>query len=173
MAQKLFDDPEVVTKVEQPYAAIPIISEVLDREEIAALVEEVYSWLKRRKIEPDGKPFCRYWVMGGVEEKFNFEVGVPIAKMITGDNRVVGSFIPGGSYAAAVHRGSADYIEDSSYALEKWAEDEGLELDKRYEGDTEIWNGRFEFFPVIPEKGTILNDEGMEIAFLLMRDDAA
>ena len=173
MAQILFEGQQVIMKIEQPYAAIPIIREVLDREEIAALVEEVYSWLKRKRIEPAGKPFCRYWVMGGVEEKFSLEVGIPIARMISGDERVIGSFVPGGSYAATVHRGSAEFIEDSAYALQKWAVDEGLELDKRYEGDTEIWNGRFEFFPVVPEEGFILSEEGMEIAFLLTRDEAA
>lgn len=173
MAQRLFEGPEVILKIEQPYVAIPIIREVLDRDEIAAMVEEVYSWLKRRKIEPAGKPFCRYWVMGGVEEKFNLEVGIPIARMAAGDERVIASFIPGGSYATAVHLGSADFIEDSSYALQKWAQDEGLELDKRYEEDTEIWNGRFEFYPAVPEEGIVLTEKGMEIAFLLMRDAAA
>ncbi len=173
MAQPIFDGPEVKMKTEQPYAAIPIVREVMDREEIGNLVKEVYNWLKRRHIKPDGKPFCRYWVMGGVEEKFNLEVGIPIAKMTISDGKVVASVIPGGSYATAVHRGSADYIEDSSYALEKWAEDEGLDLDKRYEEDTEIWNGRFEFYPVVPEEGIMLSYEGMEIAYLLLRDGAA
>jgi len=173
MTQKLFVGPKVETRIEQPYVAIPIEMEILDREEIAALMEEVYSWMKRRKIEPAGKPFCRYWVMGGVEEKFNFEVGLPIARMAEGDNRVIASFIPGGTYASGHHHGTVDYLDDSSYVLEKWAQDEGLELDKRYEGDTEIWNGRFEFYPAIPEGDITFTEIVVEIAYLLMRDAAA
>ena len=173
MRQKLFDGPKVETRIEQPYVAIPIEMEILDREEIAALVEEVYSWVKRRKIEPEGNPFCRYWVMGGVEEKFTLEVGLPISKMAEGDERVIASFIPGGAYASAHHHGTAEYLVDSSYALEKWAQDEGLALDKRYEGDTEIWNGRFEFYPAIPDGEVTLREIVVEIAYLLMRDAAA
>lgn len=173
MMQELFDGPKVDTKKEQPYVAIPVEMEILDREIIAALVEEVYSWLKRRRIEPDGKPFCRYWVMGGVEEKYQLEVGLPVARMAAGDDRVIASFIPGGSYASGLHYGTAEYLADSSYALEKWAQDEGLELDKRYEEDTEIWNGRFEFYPAIPDEDTADGEIWVEIAYLLMRDDAA
>lgn len=93
--------------------------------------------------------------------------------MVSGDERVITGFIPGGSYATATHKGHPDYLEDSLYALEQWAEEEGLELDKRYEGDTEIWNGRFEFYPAIPKDGESFNDMEVEIAYLLMRDDAA
>ena len=173
MTQRLFEGPRVGTMKERPYVAIPIEVDILDRNEIAALVEEVYSWIKRKKIEPDGKPFCRYWVMGGVEEKFNMEVGIPIASMAEGDERIVASYIPGGVYASALHHGATDYLSDTSFALEKWAQDEGLELDKRYEGDTEIWNGRFEFYPAIPDEGFNLEGIAVEIAYLLMRDAAA
>lgn len=173
MAQRYYGNPEVKMKVEQPYAAIPIVREVVDRVEIAALVEEVYSWLERRGIEPEGRPFCRFWVMGGVEERFHIEVGVPIARMTAGDDRVIGSFIPGGSYASVVHMDSTAYMEETCYALQKWAQEEGLELDKRYEGDTEIWNGRFEFYPAIPVDDEEIGGAGAEIAFLLRRDAAA
>lgn len=173
MMQELFDGPRVDTKKEQAYVAIPVEMAILDREIIAALIEEVYSWIKRRGIEPDGKPFCRYWIMGGVEEKYQLEVGLPVARMAAGDERVIASFIPGGAYATALHHGTADYLADSSYALEKWAVDEGLELDKRYEEDTEIWNGRFEFYPAISEGDTAFEEMVVEIAYLLMRDDAA
>ncbi|MFD1031290.1 GyrI-like domain-containing protein [Metaplanococcus flavidus] len=173
MTQRLFEGQKVEIKEEKPYIAIPVEMEILDRGEIAALVEEVYSWLKRRKIEPAGQPFCRYWVMGGVEEKFSLEVGIPVERMISGDERIVASFIPGGSYAFAVHKGTTEYLDDTSYALEKWAEDEGLELDKRYEGETEIWNGRFEFFEYQTNEGSHDQSDIVEVAFLLMRDIAA
>lgn len=173
MTQRLIDGPTVELRKEQPYAAIPIEMDILDREVIAALVEEVYSWLKRKGIAPDGKPFCRYWVMGGVEEKFSLEVGVPIERMVAGNDRIVASFIPGGSYVSAVHHGNAALLDDSCYALEKWAEEEGLDLDKRYEEHTEIWNGRFEFYTANAADSNALYGKDVEIAFLLMRDDAA
>lgn len=173
MAQRYFENPEVKMKIEQPYAAIPVVRGVLDRVEIAALVEEVYSWLERRGIEAEGRPFCRFWVMGGVEEQFHIEVGVPIARMTAGDDRVLGSFIPGGTYATVIHKETAAYMEGTYHALQKWAEEEGLELDKRYEEDTEIWNGRFEFYSSIPVEDVEIGGAGTEIAFLLMRDAAA
>lgn len=173
MPQRVFECPEVKIKTEQSYIGIPLIREVLDRVEIAELINEVFNWLQRKRIEPVGKAFCRYWVVGGIEEKFNLEVGVPIGRMAAGDDRVIASFIPGGSYAIAMHHGSADTIENSAYALEKWTKDEGLELDKRYEQETEIWNGRFDFFHTIAEDDKVSGDVSLEIAYLLMRDDAA
>ena len=173
MTKGLVEGPEVKSRIEQPYAAIPVVRSVLDRVEIAALAEEVYRWLNHRGIEPDGNPFCRFWIMGGVEEQFHMEVGIPIARMTAGDHRVTASVIPGGTYAAAVHKGAADHMEDTCYALQKWALDEGLELDRRYEEDTEIWNGRFEFYPAIPQNAEEFSEMDVEIAFLLMRDDAA
>lgn len=75
MAPKFSGGPKVEEKREQPYVAIPLEAEVLDWEEVEALVDEVYRWLKKHRIEPVGEPFYRYWVIGGVEEKYSFEVG--------------------------------------------------------------------------------------------------
>ncbi|RLQ86618.1 GyrI-like domain-containing protein [Planomicrobium sp. Y74] len=172
MTTKISEGPKVETRREQPYVAIPLEVEFLDWDQVRGLIDEVYKWLKHHKIEAVGEPFYRYWVIGGIEEEFNLEVGVPIERMVSGDEHVITGFIPGGNYATAKHKGHPDYLEDSLYALEQWAVDEGLELDKRYEGDTEIWNGRFEFYLDKPGASR-LEEMTIEIAFLLMRDDAA
>ena len=173
MANKFIGEPSVELRSEQPYVAIPIRATLLEWDEVNALTEEIFKWLGRKGIEAAGAPFYRYWVVGDMDESFDLEVGVPIGRMAAGDERVIASFIPGGSYVTAVHKGHPDQLEYSWEALEKWAAKEGMELDKRWEQDIEIWNGRFEFYLADPKNEPDLNNWSIEIAYLLMRDDAA
>ena len=173
MVQKYISEPFVEERTEQPYIGIPILAGLSEWDEINGLVGELFDWLKANGIKPAGVPFFRYWCTGDSEGKYKMEVGVPVKRMVTGDQRVVASYIPGGSYLAALHKGHPDNLGKSLDALEQWALQEGLDIDKRWEGEDEIWNGRFEFYVTDPETEPDLNKWGIEIAFLLLRDTAA
>ncbi|MBD8013515.1 GyrI-like domain-containing protein [Planococcus wigleyi] len=173
MGQKYISEPFVEERAEQPYVGIPIVAGLSEWDEVNGLVGELFDWLKKRGIKPAGAPFFRYWCMGDSEGKYKMEVGVPVKRMVSVDERVVASYIPGGSYVRALHKGHPDELEKSLDALEQWALLEGLDIDKRWEGEDEIWNGRFEFYVTDPETEPDLNKWAIEIAFLLMRDDAA
>lgn len=173
MGRKYISEPIVEERTEQPYVGIPILAGLSEWDEVNGLVGELFDWLKARDIKPSGAPFFRYWCMGDSAGKYKMEVGVPVKRMVTGDQRVVASHIPGGAYLRALHKGHPDNLEKSLDALEQWAVQEGLDIDKRWEGEDEIWNGRFEFYVTDPETEPDLNKWAIEIAFLLLRDDAA
>jgi effector-binding domain-containing protein len=173
MAQKHIKEPTVELRTEQPYVAIPIQAALGDWARTAVLVPEIFDWLHKKGIKPAGAPFYRYWCIGSEDTEFSLEVGVPIERMVAGDERVIASFIPGGSYATAVHQGHPDQLVHSLKELEEWTAREELDIDKRWEAEEEIWNGRFEFYLTDPEAEPDLFKWEIEIAFLLLRDDAA
>lgn len=171
--QKYIGEPYVEERMEQAYVGIPIVAGLSEWGLVNSMIGELFDWLKAKGIKPAGIPFFRYWCMEDAEGKYKMEVGVPVKRMVSGDDRVVASVIPGGSYLSALHKGHPDNLEQSLAALERWAEHEGLDIDKRWEGEEEIWNGRFEFYVTDPETEPDLNNWAIRIAFLLMRDDAA
>ncbi|MDN7226301.1 GyrI-like domain-containing protein [Planococcus sp. N064] len=173
MRYEYINEPTVELRTEQPYVAIPIQVTLKDWAQTTVLLPEIYDWLNKKDIEPSGEPFYRYWCIGSEDAEFSLEVGVPIERMVTGDERVIASFIPGGSYAIAVHQGPPDQLGISLKQLEEWTKKEELDIDKRWEADDEIWNGRFEYYLTDPELEPDLHKWQIEIAFLLMQDDAA
>lgn len=173
MAHKFINEPIVEWRMEQPYVAIPVQTTLREWGKTAVLVPEIYAWIEKMGIKPVGAPFYRYWCIGGEDEEYTMEVGVAVEHMVSGDERVIASSIPGGSYAVAVHRGNPDILEDSLRELDKWAQEEGLEFDKRWEEEEEIWNGRFEFYLTDPDVEPDPAKWQIELAFLLMRDEAA
>lgn len=173
MVQKYISEPFVEELAEQPYVGIPIVAGLAEWDRVNGMIGDLFDWLKAKGIKPAGAPFFRYWCMGDAEGKYKMEVGVPVKRMVSGDDRVVASFIPGGSYLSALHKGHPDNLEKSLAALEQWAFQEGLDIDKRWEGEEEIWNGRFEFYVTDRAAEPDLNKWAIRIAFLLMRDDAA
>ncbi|ALS77967.1 GyrI-like domain-containing protein [Planococcus kocurii] len=173
MVQKYISEPFVEERTEQPYVGISVLAGSSEWEAINRLVGELFDWLKVNNSKPAGAPFFRYWCMADSNGNYKMEVGVPVKRMVTGDHHVVVGYIPGGSYATALHKGHPDHLEKSLIALEEWAVQEGLDIDKRWEGRDEIWNGRFEFYVTDADRQTDLNNWAIEIAFLLVRDDAA
>ena len=52
------------------------------------LIEELFGWLKKKGLQPNGAPFFRYWVIGDKNKKFKLEVGIPVVNATFGDERV-------------------------------------------------------------------------------------
>jgi hypothetical protein len=158
---------------ELPYVGIACQAELLNWGKEGELADELFVWLAKRRIEPAGPVFYRYWIIGGNDELSQLEVGIPVEQVVPGDDRVISSFIPGGSYATALHEGHPDHLAKSLNELEIWVKKEGLEVDRRWEGKTEIWNGRFESCLTDPKAEPDLNKWKIKIFYLLLRDDAA
>lgn len=173
MAHKYISEPVVEYQIEKPYAAIAFETADVEWEEAAELVSEIIEWLGKRKQKTAGTALYRYWCTGGGGELSTLEVGVPVDRMSAGDERVVISTIPGGTYLKAVHRGHPDNLPESHEAMVKWAQAEGLEFDKRWEAEYEIWNGRFDIFLTDPQIEPDPEKWEIEILLLLVRDEAA
>ena len=74
------ESPTIETRIDQPYAAIPVSGEhggagySVD----PPLTGRVFGWLAGRGISPAGPPFWRYVVVD-MEAKLELETGVPVA----------------------------------------------------------------------------------------------
>ncbi|HEV7652319.1 MAG TPA: GyrI-like domain-containing protein [Actinophytocola sp.] len=156
-------EPTVLERTEQPYVAIPIRATLREWGEVNALVPEVYGWLAARGITPAGAVFFRHSVVGGFDEKFSVEVGVPVAEPVEGDGRVLAGAKPAGRYVVAVHRGHPDGIAKSHLALVEWAGEHGVELAK----DGEVWGGMYESYGTDPAVEPDMDEWETELAYLV------
>jgi effector-binding domain-containing protein len=94
---------------------------------IPALVDEVFAWLDREGIDPQGAPFVRYHVIDMAAE-LEIEVAVPVRDAVDGDGRVNPGRLPAGRYASLEYRGANDGVAGNR-ALIEWAAHAGLEWD--------------------------------------------
>ncbi|WP_255472887.1 GyrI-like domain-containing protein [Planomicrobium sp. CPCC 101079] len=170
---RYISEPFVEELLETPYLGIAIQATLLEWGKVIELAEELVDWLEKRGVEPAGPLFYRYWIIGNEKEAYHLEVGIPVERPIAGDEQILSSMIPGGSYVTAVHQGHPDHLAKSLNELEIWAKKEELELDKRWEGEIEIWNGRFESYLTNPDTEPDPNKWEIRISYLLLRDDAA
>ncbi|WP_020666463.1 GyrI-like domain-containing protein [Amycolatopsis nigrescens] len=143
-------DPVLETRDEQPYAAIGIEVTLRTWGEANALVAEVAGWLGRHGIAPAGPPFFRYHVLGGMDEKYELEVGFPVTGPVPPDERVRAGSMPAGRYATLVHHGHPDQQGHSHAALDKWAAGQGLEWQTSRRDGREVWGCRFESYLTDP-----------------------
>jgi effector-binding domain-containing protein len=161
-------EPNLEHRAEQPYVAIPVEVTLREWGRANALVPEIFEWLGRNGLELAGPPFFRYWVIGDMDTEFSLEVGVPVARPVDGDGRVIAGSIPAGTYVPYVHHGHPDKLFETQEALESWAKSNGNEWQNRVEDGAEVWRGRFLFFLTNPEVEPDLNNWETEIAFLTL-----
>ncbi|MDN7241593.1 GyrI-like domain-containing protein [Planococcus sp. N028] len=173
MTVRYINEPTIEIRSEQPYVGIAVQATLLEWDKMKEHVEELYEWLAKKEIEPAGPLFFRYWIIGSAEEEFHVEVGIPVERMAFGDEQVIVGVIPGGTYLSALHQGHPDHLAKSFNELEIWAKKEGLELDRRWEGEEEIWNGRFECYLTDPQIEPDPAKWEIQLSYLLMSDDAA
>lgn len=159
------NEPVVGMRAERPYVSIPIEVTLKEWEKVDALVEELFTWLGKKGVQPNGAPFFRYLVIGDAKCKFQLEIGVPIVSPMFGDDRVITGTIPAGKYATLVHIGHPDSISSSFKVLEEWAKDHDIEWDIQMKGDKEVWGGRFEYYLTDPVIEPDLEKWSIEIGY--------
>jgi effector-binding domain-containing protein len=159
----------VAQRPEQPYVAIPIKATLREWGEVNALIPQVYAWLGERGITPAGALFYRHHVVGGLDEKFSVEVGVPVAEPVEGDGRVVAGTKPAGRYVVAMHHGHPDGIAKAHMALVDWAGRQGVPLAK----EGEVWGGMFESYRTDPAVEPDADKWETELAYLVSDEPPA
>ena len=122
----MLSEPQIVTRPDQPFAAIRIS---LDLSEIPTkappLIGEVAGWLGSKGAAPTGAPFFSYLEMPE-DGPMVMEVGFPTASQLTGNGRVRTGTIPGGRFASVVHTGPYDGLFDANVALGEWLGEQGV-----------------------------------------------
>jgi len=122
----MLSQPQIVTKPDQPFAAIRIS---VDRNDIPSkappLIGEVAAWLGAKGSAPSGAPFFSYLAMPH-NGPMVMEVGFPIATQLAGDSRVRTGVIRGGRFASLIHTGPYDGLYDANVALGQWLAGQGV-----------------------------------------------
>ena len=159
--------PEIVTRPEQPYAAIRVRVSMAD---LAAVVpplnQEVFAWLGGRGVAPVGAPFWKYNVID-MAAKLEIEAGVPVAAAVAGDDRVVTGVLPAGRYATLTHVGHPSELVAATGALLDWAAEQGLAFDVTPGDDGERWACRLENYLTDPEQEPDMSKWVTQLAFKL------
>lgn len=160
-------EPRVEVRAKRSYIAFPVEVNLNEWDKANALFGELFEWLNKKRLQPNGTPFFRYWTIGDSTQKFKLEVGIPVVNATFGDKRVIADTMPEGKYVIITHKGHPDRIHETVNMLEEWTEERGLILDKRVEGNEETWGGRFEYYLTDPQGEPDLTKWSIEIAFKL------
>jgi len=159
--------PEIMTRAEQPYAAIKARVSMSELGGLGARLGEVFAWLGARGVAPAGAPFFKYNAIDMMRE-LEVEAGVPVAAAVDGYADVLSGVLPAGRYATVTHEGHPDKLVDATGALLDWAAGQGLKWDMS-PGDNgeERWGCRLEFYLTDPSEEPDMNKWKTQLAFKL------
>lgn len=146
------NEPQIQERTAQHYAGIPV---TVTMDGLSAAVDstfsELFPWLASQGIPPAGPPLIRYLVIDMAGE-MQIEMGVPVAAPITASGRIQPGTLPGGRYAVLRHTGPYDGLAASNAALERWAQEHGIEFDTWNTPQGSAWRGRAEHYLTDPSQ---------------------
>jgi effector-binding domain-containing protein len=143
--------PQLVERDEQPYVAL--VSTVSMRElgeVLPPLTPVVIDWVADAGLAQVGPVFWKYNVID-MAAGLEVEVGVPVERLVDGDERVHGAVLPAGRYVLAHHVGHPDTLEAATGELLAWAEARQLTWDVVDAHGEERWTARIEEYLNGPE----------------------
>jgi effector-binding domain-containing protein len=108
---------------------------------------DVARTLAEQDLEPAGPPFGRY---RPTADGFDVEAGFPATGAVRTSERVLGTTLPGGTVATAVHRGSYETVGATYEALSVWLGRHG------YVPADEAWESYLDE-PGVPEPRTLVH----------------
>jgi effector-binding domain-containing protein len=168
--------PEIVTRPEQPYAALRGHVSMAEIGAFAVRTPEVYAWLGAHGVAPAGPPFLKYNVIDMMRQ-LEIDNGVPVAAPVEGDgavaggpgqlNTVIAGVIPAGRYATAMHVGHPSELMEATKALLDWAAGQGLTWDMSPDANGERWGGRLEIYLTDPREEPDMSKWVTQLAFRL------
>ncbi|MFZ0455042.1 MAG: GyrI-like domain-containing protein [Ignavibacteriaceae bacterium] len=89
--------PEILFRNEEHYVSI---KNKLKREDVPSelppLIPELFNWLQKKVIKPEGTPFFSYKKMN--REQIEIDVGNPASSQFEGDDRILPGVFPAGKY---------------------------------------------------------------------------
>lgn len=162
-------EPKIEDRKEQPYVGIR--SQVPWTEfgrVIPQSLGEVFAWLQKQGMAPDGAPFMRYYVVN-MESKMDVELGVPVASALSGEDRVRPGVLPAGRYASLVYTGVGNGIEGNK-ALIDWGMERGLVWDRWDVENGDAFGARVEFYLTDPANEPDQEKWETEVAIRLADD---
>jgi effector-binding domain-containing protein len=127
---------------------------------------ELFAWLGTRGIAPAGAPLIRYHIIN-MTEKMDIEMGVPIAAVVSGDERVCGGTLPAGCYASLIHTGHYSGLIETTRVLIEWAKANGIMWDRWDDPQGDAFRSRLEIYLTNPAEVPDSSQWQTEIAIKL------
>lgn len=159
------DDPSVVERAAQPYAAIEAVVTMQNIGQILPpLHPELAAWLEQAGASIAGAPFFKYNVID-MEREMEVEVGFPVSRPVVGDGKVIAGVLPAGRYATVDHHGHPDQLVGAVAGLLQWADNEGLVWDMHPTPKGDRWGCRLEIYE--SEPSVDMSDWTTKLAFRL------
>lgn len=117
--------PTIVTVAAQDTAVIRLdIARSAMRTEMGPAIAELMRELAAQQLQPSGPLFSRHFTMHA--DRFDFEVGVPVAVPPAPAGRMQASTLPAGKVARAVLEGDYSGLADGWAALLDWVKAHGF-----------------------------------------------
>ena len=158
--------PEIVTRAEQPYAAIRGRVSMDEIGAFAVRTPEVFAWLGAHGVPPAGPPFLKYNVIDMMRQ-LEIDNGVPVAAPVDGDGDVIASVLPAGRYATVTHVGHPSELVGTTKTLLDWAAGQGLTWDMSPGETGDRWASRLEIYLTDPREEPDMSKLVTELAFRL------
>lgn len=159
------ETPEIQERPAQSYAGVRYAA-TMDRvgQTIGGGMPELFAWLGRNQLRPNGAPFVRYHVVD-MERELEFELGVPVAADVPSDERVQAGTLPAGRWATLLYTGPPNGLVDANARLLAWAKENG----HAFEQQGSRWQGRVEHYLTDPNVEPDPTHWRTEVAYLLAR----
>lgn len=142
----MLTEPTIVTKPEQPFAAMILRIKQPDISGTAPpLIGEVIAWVQQRGGKLTGPSFFNYvgFHPGGY---MDMQVGMPTDRVLEGDDEVSTGTLPGGRYASLTATVPYHELYDANMKLDSWVEAQGHTLDGHRDGDSWVDANRIEIY---------------------------
>jgi effector-binding domain-containing protein len=164
----MITEPKIEHRNEQAYVGLRA---QVTMQELGTLLPplwgEVYGWLANKGLKPAGAPLWRYRVIN-MAAKLEIDVGVPVGRPVSGDNRIIADTLPAGRYAGLLYTGPYEGLMQATADLLAWAQNKGIFWDKWTEGSKgEGWRARIEHYLTDPREEPNSTNWQTELAFKL------
>src|SRR5690606_36616918 len=140
-------EPKLENREALPYAGIRSQVSMQDLPNIIPQhIGEVAEWLGQQGIDPAGPPIIRYYVCPTVADgaaRVDVAVVWPVAKCVTGTDRIGPDALPAGRYASLIDTGVENGVPANG-ALIQWARDIHIAWNSRDVEAGEAFAGRLE-----------------------------
>jgi effector-binding domain-containing protein len=150
----MVNEPQIVTRPEQPYAAIAVKVTMAELGSgiVPRLLDEVAAWLKEQGQVPAGPELIRYRVID-MERELEVEIGLPVARPLAGNGRVTTNVLPAGRYGTILYTGPYEGpgLVEANGALIQWARDRGVVWDNWQDERGDVFGSRVEHYLTDPE----------------------
>jgi effector-binding domain-containing protein len=159
-------EPKVEHRAAVRYVAIRTASPISELPSVEPkLWKAVFGWLGKHHVAPSGAPLIRYLVID-MPNRIEIEVGVPVAKTVKGNGRILSGVLPAGQYVVLTHVGPYDGMVQANADLQAWAEKRGIHWQMHTTKLGSAWAGRTEFYLKDPSNEKDPEKYETEIAYL-------